>query len=119
MTAEVINLKGRIQEFGSRLEHAPEEVVYIGRRLTRGGWNLRQHPLYNPFQIDTAKKKHDGTRAEVMAKYREYLMARPDLLELVPALRGRTLACWCAPELCHGDILAEVADSSKRPAHRR
>ncbi|MEU6322906.1 DUF4326 domain-containing protein [Streptomyces sp. NPDC047009] len=119
MITEVINLKGRIQEFGSRLEHSPEEVVYIGRRLTRGGWDLRQHPLYNPFQIDTAKKKHDGTRAEVMAKYRRYLMARPDLLELVPALRGRTLACWCAPELCHGDILAEVADSSKRPAHRR
>jgi hypothetical protein len=54
-----------------------------------------------------------------MAKYREYLMARPGLVELVPALRGRTLACWCAPELCHGDILAEVADSSERPAHRR
>jgi hypothetical protein len=28
----------------------------------------------------------------------------------VPELRGRTLACWCAPELCHGDVLAELAD---------
>lgn len=114
----VINLKGRLQEFGARLDVAPSDVVYIGRRLARGGWNLPQHPLYNPFQIDTPKKKHDGTRAEVMAKYREYLMARPDLLKLVPALRGRTLACWCAPELCHGDILAEIADRPARPAHR-
>jgi hypothetical protein len=30
----------------------------------------------------------------------------------VPALRGKTLACWCVPELCHGDILAELADAS-------
>ena len=48
-----------------------------------------------------------------MVKYREYLRARPDLLALVPELRGRTLACWCAPELCHADILAEIADSSR------
>ncbi|GHK04116.1 DUF4326 domain-containing protein [Streptomyces sp. NPDC003753] len=110
MTTKVINLKGRLQEYGPRLEHAPRNVVYVGRRLTRGGWDLPQHPLYNPFQIDTPKKKHDGTREEVMAKYRDHLMGRPDLLALVPELRGKTLACWCAPELCHGDILAEVAD---------
>ncbi|GAA3029184.1 DUF4326 domain-containing protein [Streptomyces glomeratus] len=118
MSTRVINLKGRLQDFGPRLEHAPRDVVYIGRRLTRGGWDLPQHPLYNPFQIDTPKKKHDGTRSEVMAKYREYLMAHPDLLAQVPKLRGRTLACWCAPELCHGDILAEVAEQTERPGRR-
>lgn len=47
-----------------------------------------------------------------MEKYRAYLLERPDLLDQVPALRGKTLACWCAPELCHGDILAELADAS-------
>ncbi|WP_055491382.1 DUF4326 domain-containing protein [Streptomyces sp. TP-A0356] len=118
MTTKVINLKGRLQEFGPRLEHAPKDVVYVGRRITRGGWDLPQHPLYNPFQIDTAKKKHDGTRNQVMAKYRDRLMDRPDLLALVPALRGRTLACWCTPELCHADILAEIADRPKEPGHR-
>lgn len=106
----VINLKGRIRDFGPRLEYAPSDLVYIGRRWTMGHWDLPQHPLYNPFQYDTPKKKRDGTRAEVMAKYREYLMADPELLALVPELRGKTLACWCAPELCHGDILAEIAD---------
>ncbi len=112
MTTKVINLKGRLQEFGPRLEHAPKNVVHVGRRLTRGGWDLPQHPLYDPFRIDTPKKRHDGmTRAEVMAKYREYLMERPDLLAQVPKLR-KTLACWCAPELCHADILAEVAEGS-------
>lgn len=113
MATTVINLKGRIQEFGRRLENAPDDLVYVGRRWTMGHWDLPQHPLYNPFQYDTARKKRDGTRAEIMVKYREYLMARPDLLALVPELRGRTLACWCAPELCHADILAEIADSPR------
>ena len=111
MATTVINLKGRIREFGPRLENAPDDLVYVGRRWTMGHWDLPRHPLYNPFQYDTALKKRDGTRAEIMVKYREYLMAHPDLLALVPELRGRTLACWCAPELCHADILAEIADA--------
>jgi hypothetical protein len=105
MPTTVINLKGHIHEFGPRLEHAPADLVYIGRRWTMGHWDLPQHPFYNP-------KKRDGTRAEIMEKYRAYLLERPDLLDQVSALRGKTLACWCAPELCHGDILAELADAS-------
>ncbi|MGI3201779.1 DUF4326 domain-containing protein [Streptomyces sp. GLT-R25] len=111
MTTTVINLKGRIHDFGPRLEDAPADLVYVGRRWTMGHWDLPQHALYNPFAYDTVTKKRDGTRAEVMAKYRAYLLERPELLALVPELRGRTLACWCAPELCHGDILAELADA--------
>ncbi|MGD1221219.1 DUF4326 domain-containing protein [Streptomyces krungchingensis] len=112
MPTTVINLKGHIREFGPRLETAPDDLVYVGRRWTMGHWDLPQHPLYNPFAPDTATKRRDGTRAEVMVKYRAYLLERPELLELVPTLRGKTLACWCAPELCHGDILAEIADGS-------
>nr|WP_241267136.1 DUF4326 domain-containing protein [Streptomyces scabichelini] len=95
------------------MEKAPADLVYVGRRWVRGGWDLPQHPLYNPFNPDSAKKKRDGTRAEVMAKYRAYLLERPDLLALVPELHGKTLACWCAPELCHADVLAELADASE------
>ncbi|MEU9367928.1 DUF4326 domain-containing protein [Streptomyces avermitilis] len=116
MSTVVINLKGRIHDFGPRLEDAPEDLVYIGRRWTMGHWDLPQHPLYNPFVPDTPSRKRDGTRAEVMAKYRAYLVEHPDLLAQVPALRGRTLACWCAPELCHGDVLAEIADGAVPPS---
>lgn len=106
----MINVRGRIHEFGPRLEHAPGDVVYVGRRWTMGGWDLPGHPLRNPFVHDTPGKKRDGTRAEVMSMYRAYLLERPELLELVTELRGRTLACWCAPELCHAHVLAELAD---------
>ncbi|MFJ8111428.1 DUF4326 domain-containing protein [Streptomyces sp. NPDC096132] len=112
MTTRVINLRGRIHEFGPRLELAPEDVVYVGRRWTLGGRDLPRHPLYNPFAYDTPKKKRDGMRAEVMAMYRAYLLERPALLEQVAELRGRTLACWCVPEPCRAEVPAKLAEAT-------
>jgi hypothetical protein len=28
----------------------------------------------------------------------------------LPDLKGKTLFCWCKPDACHGDVLAELAD---------
>ena len=78
--------------------------VYIGRRVTRGGHRLEQSKWANPFRIG-----RDGTRAEVIEKYRSYLLSRPDLLAALPELRGKRLGCWCKPEPCHGNVLAELA----------
>lgn len=61
----------------------------------------------NPFRIG-----RDGTRAEVLLKYRKWLPEHPEIIEAAKEqLRGKTLGCWCAPEACHADILAEVANS--------
>ena len=27
----------------------------------------------------------------------------------LPELRGKILGCWCAPKVCHGDVLVELA----------
>jgi hypothetical protein len=44
--------------------------------------------------------------------YTEYIKNKPELLKLIPVeLKGKTLGCWCKPEACHGDILAELADT--------
>lgn len=50
------------------------------------------------------------TREEAIARYREYLISRPDLMARLPSLRGKRLGCYCKPLDCHGDILAELAD---------
>lgn len=65
----------------------------------------RQTRWGNPFRIG-----RDGTREEVVAKYEAWLATRPDLLADLPSLRGKRLACWCAPLPCHGDVLARLAD---------
>jgi hypothetical protein len=84
------------------LRAAPYDV-YIGRAMPRQ--RLKGSPLANPYVIG-----RDGTREEVLASYRAWLMGRPDLLALVPALKGKTLGCWCKPLACHGDLLAQLAD---------
>lgn len=72
--------------------------VYIGRPSKWG----------NPYSIGK-----DGDRTEVIDKYKEHLRGRPDLIEDARSeLKGKTLGCWCAPQLCHGDILAFVAEGN-------
>lgn len=60
----------------------------------------------NPFVLGK-----DGCRDEVIHKYADqHLPDRPDLTSRVDELRGKALACWCAPERCHGDVLAALAE---------
>ena len=61
----------------------------------------------NPYLLDA-----DGDRAEVIANYRQhYLDFKPSLLMRIgDDLEGKALACWCAPEPCHGDVLLEALE---------
>lgn len=59
----------------------------------------------NPFVLD-----QDGDRATVVDAYeRFYLPHKPSLTGQLGSLRGRALGCWCAPDPCHGDVLARMA----------
>jgi hypothetical protein len=117
MTTTVISLKGHIHDYGPQLEHAPAGLVYVGRAQTMGGWKLKPTPLANPHDVFQPKKPKpcrscagQHTREQAITLYRAHLTKRPDLLALIPGLRGRTLACWCAPNACHADVLAEIAE---------
>jgi hypothetical protein len=101
MSTTVVNLKGH------RDDPDYADVVYVGRAMHRGGWHLDGSPFANPF-----RPGKDGTRVQVMEKYREWLLNRPDLLDRLPELRGHRLGCWCDPEPCHAHVLAELADRS-------
>lgn len=82
--------------------------IYIGRA---NRWKrLRKSIWANPFRVDTPQKKYDGDRDTVIAKYRAWLMEQPELLAKLPELKGKRLGCWCKPEACHGDVLAELAE---------
>ena len=72
------------------------DAVYVGRPSRWG----------NPYVIG-----RDGTREEVLAKFRRYAVGRmaSDPEWLAP-LAGRNLTCWCAPLPCHGDVLMELAN---------
>ena len=82
------------------------DAVYVGRRRPSHG--LAGSDFANPYRIG-----RDGTREEVIEKYRRWLAKQPDLLQRLHELHGRRLACWCAPEPCHGDVLVAFADAAK------
>lgn len=74
--------------------------VYIGRPSKWG----------NPFKIG-----RDGDRGEVIARYERYVRdRRPDLLAALPELHGKRLGCYCAPDPCHGDVLARLVAEQLR-----
>jgi hypothetical protein len=70
--------------------------VYIGRPSKWG----------NPFAIGP-----DGGRAEVIAKYREWVQKQPRLMASLHELRGKRLGCFCKPKACHGDVLRELVEA--------
>lgn len=67
--------------------------LYIGRPSKWG----------NPFHIGV-----DGNRLQVINKYREWILNQPELLKDLHELENMTIACWCKPQLCHGDVLKEL-----------
>lgn len=55
----------------------------------------------NPFEMGK-----DGDRDTVITNYAtHYLPHKPSLTGRLDELHGKALACWCAPEPCHADVL--------------
>lgn len=70
--------------------------VYCGRPSKWG----------NPFI--TGK---DGNRTQVILLHKEWILNNPTLIqEAKTELRGKNLACWCAPKPCHCDIIFKIAN---------
>jgi hypothetical protein len=69
--------------------------VYCGRPSKWG----------NPFEIGK-----DGSRKEVIKKFEKWLAHNEELLKDIHELKGKVLGCWCAPNECHCDILARIAN---------
>ena len=87
-TPKVINLR----DTGGKV---PEGAVRVDRATKWG----------NPFRMT------DGlSRAEVIRAFRDLVQTQGDLLAALPELRGKDLACWCAPLPCHADVLLELAN---------
>lgn len=92
--------------------HHPATVKFMTRvvhwRKERYDIDIRRPAKWgNPFRIGV-----DGTRSEVIAKYRAWLLEQPQLLQDIEELRGKTLGCWCHPKPCHGDVLIEMLHQS-------
>lgn len=84
--------------------------VYIGRQVSRGGWNLPNSKWANPFTVVKA-----GSVEKAVALFESYLLKNEELMASIGELRGKVLGCWCKPGPCHGDVLAKLANSLDNP----
>ncbi len=83
----------------NRRDGYPPGAVYVGRPTKWG----------NPFYLD--HPTNDVERAEVLAKYEEWLKTQPLLRAAMKAeLRGKDLVCWCTPRACHADVIFRIAN---------
>lgn len=89
--------------------------VYIGR-----GPNS---PFGNPFIFEPStttettyrfKTVRVRNRAEAVARYKDWVVRQPELVNLLPTLKNKVLGCWCkGSEACHGDVLIELVDGTQ------
>lgn len=118
-SAEEIHLRSKMQEgfavVVSVRKHGPHNnliawaiteglFTYVGRYSKYTGhaasiWK-------NPFKLEQG-----AVRGATLERYREYLTASTALMGRLAELRGHALGCWCAPESCHGDVLAELVNN--------
>ena len=82
----------------------PVGAIYIGQANSR--YRLAESKWKNPFI-----EGRDGTRAEIVVRYRAWVSDQPNLMAALPELRGFDLVCWCWPRACHGDVLIRLANA--------
>jgi hypothetical protein len=105
----VANAPVRIQRKRTKGWRMPESTVYVGRPSAFG----------NPYYISEDCQHISWFRADLLKEsaakaptsdhpwgQRFWKMSR-----LLPTLRGKNLACWCAlDQPCHADVLLEIAN---------
>lgn len=86
--------------------------IYIGR-----GGKGKDGYFGNPIKLPA--KANEKERLEVLHKYTEYFSERlendSEFKRRVHALKGKTLGCFCAPKLCHGDVIAAYLNALEEP----
>lgn len=93
------------------LQALGDQYEYVGRPTKWGN-------QFSHLEKDTLAKFKVATREEAVERYRELLWQRIKDGEInirdLAALDGKTLGCWCAPKLCHAEILVAAAEWAHR-----
>ena len=89
--------------WNKRDPNCPKDAVYVGRPTKWGNPYSHQNNTLAEFKVDS--------KAEAIEAFRDMVRADPEFQnEIVLALSGKDLVCFCAPRPCHADILLEIAN---------
>ena len=90
-----------------------ENNIYIGRKgvvfIDNARFPQNSSNFANPYKIGK-----DGTREEILVKYKDFITNKlnndENLVAELLSLKGKNLGCWCYPESCHGYTLLELIE---------
>jgi len=101
-----------MQQFQHLVVHcrkAPYDV-YCGRKSAGAPKDCSDFEFGNPFTLNSSSERN--SRVE---QFRQYVLGKEALLRRVRSeLKGKRLACWCSPKLCHCHVLACIANSQEQ-----
>jgi hypothetical protein len=83
--------------------------MYIGRGMTAYVKGANKSKWHNPYPVKTYGLD------ESLRLYEEHIRNSP-LWDQLPELEGKVLGCWCAPDRCHGDVLARLFEEYQTQA---
>ncbi len=96
----------------------PDNTVKVDRP-TKWGNPFRAGEFYNVTEegndavIDRRKCQSADEAVQMFREYMDYEMSL-DLVEALPELRGKNLACFCPlDQPCHADVLLELANEGE------
>lgn len=96
----------RIQLKRSKGWRKPENTKVVSRPTKYG----------NPFnwqELGSKEKAVEMFKAWLSGEIEAYQDKRRVILDSLPELKGKNLACWCkANEACHADVLLKMANRS-------
>ena len=119
---KVVNMKS----FGRMTSLLPPNTTYVGRGSRWGNrYYVGSHEAWacieGCYELGKAcghtSFKHistNYTREETIILYMDYFDGT-GLDQYLETLRGKDLACWCAPLDCHADYLLMLANAPKDP----
>ena len=85
--------------------------VYCGRKNPTMPSVGGEYPFGNPFTMTK-----EDEREAVVRKYAVWVCSHPEMVERIrKELKGKVLACWCAPKMCNCKLIAQIANPP-RPA---
>jgi hypothetical protein len=93
------------QKYVVHCKRSPYDV-YVGRKNPQ--ISNSDFKWGNPF------KNQDESKYDRVLQFQEWILSKPELIEMAKKeLKGKVLACWCAPECCHAEILCKIANEEE------
>lgn len=102
MTAVVVN------------RHYEAYDVYIGRGSIWGNPFSHMPGTKALYKVETRDEAVDSYRVWLWQKIRSGEIT----LDMLIALDGKRLGCYCSPKRCHGDVLVQAIEWAKREKQR-